>query len=46
MPAGVPEKPSLEGIADKWEPFYREPLVHQRFVAWLRPVPADAELVT
>ena len=35
-----------EGIADKWEPFYREALVHQRFVAWLRPVPADAEIVT
>ena len=26
-----------EGVMQKWEPSYREPLVHQRFVPWRRP---------
>ena len=25
------------GVMQKWEPTYREPLVHQRFVPWRRP---------
>ncbi len=24
-------------VADKWEPFYAEPLVHRRFVPWVGP---------
>jgi heme-degrading monooxygenase HmoA len=26
-----------EGLMEKWEPFYREPLSHRRFVPWVRP---------
>jgi heme-degrading monooxygenase HmoA len=26
-----------EGVMQRWEPSYREPLVHQRFVPWRRP---------
>jgi len=29
-----------EGIAVRWEPFYREPLIHRRFVPWQRPAPS------
>jgi heme-degrading monooxygenase HmoA len=25
------------GVMEKWEPSYREPLLHQRFVPWERP---------
>ena len=25
------------GVMQKWEPHYREPLVHRRFVPWKRP---------
>jgi heme-degrading monooxygenase HmoA len=25
------------GVMEKWEPLYREPLFHQRFVPWTRP---------
>jgi heme-degrading monooxygenase HmoA len=25
------------GVMEKWEPQYREPLFHQRFVPWQRP---------
>jgi len=28
-----------EGIAQVWEPQYREPLLHRRFVPWVRPEP-------
>ena len=27
------------GVMEKWEPLYREPLFHQRFVPWQRPKP-------
>jgi heme-degrading monooxygenase HmoA len=27
------------GVMQKWEPHYREPLLHQRFVPWARPKP-------
>ena len=27
------------GVMQKWEPQYREPLTHQRFVPWVRPKP-------
>ena len=27
------------GVMEKWEPLYREPLFHQRFVPWVRPSP-------
>ena len=27
------------GVMEKWEPLYREPLLHQRFVPWRRPAP-------
>jgi heme-degrading monooxygenase HmoA len=27
------------GVMEKWEPRYREPLVHRRFVPWQRPQP-------
>ena len=27
------------GVMEKWEPLYREPLFHQRFVPWQRPSP-------
>ena len=27
------------GIMQKWEPAYREPLLHRRFVPWQRPGP-------
>jgi heme-degrading monooxygenase HmoA len=27
------------GVMEKWEPQYREPLFHQRFVPWVRPRP-------
>ena len=27
------------GVMDKWEPRYREPLLHRRFVPWVRPAP-------
>jgi heme-degrading monooxygenase HmoA len=27
------------GIMEKWEPVYREPLLHRRFVPWQRPKP-------
>jgi heme-degrading monooxygenase HmoA len=29
------------GIMEKWEPRYREPLLHRRFVPWQRPGPAE-----
>jgi heme-degrading monooxygenase HmoA len=29
--------PEHEAVAKKWEPFYREPLVHRRFTPWVRP---------
>jgi heme-degrading monooxygenase HmoA len=25
------------GVMQKWEPRYRDPLLHQRFVPWVRP---------
>jgi heme-degrading monooxygenase HmoA len=25
------------GVMKKWEPLYREPLLHRRFVPWVRP---------
>ena len=25
------------GVMEKWEPLYREPLLHRRFVPWTRP---------
>src|SRR6266550_1906808 len=25
------------GVIDKWEPHYREALLHRRFVPWIRP---------
>lgn len=25
------------GVMEKWEPSYREPLLHRRFVPWQRP---------
>ncbi len=27
------------GVMEKWEPLYRDPLFHQRFVPWQRPAP-------
>jgi heme-degrading monooxygenase HmoA len=27
------------GVMQKWEPRYREPLLHQRWVPWQRPAP-------
>jgi heme-degrading monooxygenase HmoA len=27
------------GVMQRWEPLYREPLFHQRFVPWVRPAP-------
>jgi heme-degrading monooxygenase HmoA len=27
------------GLMEKWEPRYRQPLLHQRFVPWQRPRP-------
>jgi heme-degrading monooxygenase HmoA len=27
------------GVMQKWEPLYREPLLHRRFVPWQRPSP-------
>ena len=27
------------GVMQKWEPQYREPLFHHRFVPWIRPRP-------
>jgi heme-degrading monooxygenase HmoA len=27
------------GVMEKWEPLYREPLLHRRFVPWQRPSP-------
>ena len=27
------------GVMEKWEPQYRQPLLHQRFVPWVRPRP-------
>jgi heme-degrading monooxygenase HmoA len=27
------------GVMQRWEPLYREPLSHQRFVPWVRPAP-------
>jgi heme-degrading monooxygenase HmoA len=27
------------GVMQKWEPQYREPLLHRRFVPWQRPSP-------
>jgi heme-degrading monooxygenase HmoA len=27
------------GVMQKWEPHYREPLLHRRFVPWQRPSP-------
>jgi heme-degrading monooxygenase HmoA len=27
------------GVMQKWEPRYREPLLHRRFVPWQRPGP-------
>ena len=27
------------GVMQKWEPRYRDPLLHQRFVPWVRPAP-------
>jgi heme-degrading monooxygenase HmoA len=29
--------PEHEDMAKKWEPLYREPLVHRRFTPWVRP---------
>jgi heme-degrading monooxygenase HmoA len=26
-----------EGVMERWEPFYREPLSHRRFTPWIRP---------
>jgi heme-degrading monooxygenase HmoA len=28
-----------EGVMERWEPHYREPLLHRRFVPWVRPRP-------
>ena len=25
------------GVIEKWDPHYREPLLHRRFVPWVRP---------
>jgi heme-degrading monooxygenase HmoA len=27
------------GVMQKWEPRYREPLLHQRWIPWQRPAP-------
>src|SRR2546421_12743758 len=27
------------GVMQKWEPRYRDPLLHRRFVPWVRPAP-------
>jgi len=29
--------PAHEALYDVWEPRYREPLLHRRFVPWVRP---------
>ncbi|HZA60246.1 MAG TPA: antibiotic biosynthesis monooxygenase family protein [Actinomycetota bacterium] len=29
--------PDHEALYDVWEPHYREPFVHRRFVPWVRP---------
>jgi heme-degrading monooxygenase HmoA len=29
------------GVMEKWEPRYREALLHRRFVPWQRPAPSD-----
>ena len=29
--------PEHEAAAKRWEPLYREPLVHRRFTPWVRP---------
>lgn len=37
-----------EGVMERWEPHYREPLLHRRFVPWVRPRPqsvAEAQSV-
>lgn len=35
-----------EGVGKKWEPLYREPLVHRRFVPWQRPATRTATAAT